>query len=340
MEDATLIKLQPPLILRIVEGPGAGRSLYIEYTGAVVIGRHPECGFILDEENKAASRRHACLTMKQGNVLQIEDLGSNNGVFVQGEQISSTGLRTGDMFAIGQNVLVVEEAGRSVAPPPQSEADEEATLYKQKAYSGEKAKPNRVRLLLLALLLLFGLAILYVAITNQGGNDKPVPAGPQAEQLAEPPTAEPAAQEPGAGPEPAPLPAAEPPPAPAIEALPSPSAAPEPEPAAATGEADKHFQQGMFLYKAGNLARAVQEWSAASRLDPTNDTAQRWLLRAEKELDELIDKHYRQGLLAYKYMRYDEARSEFNLVVQWSGSQEDERYRDARQKLDELEEKR
>jgi pSer/pThr/pTyr-binding forkhead associated (FHA) protein len=339
VEDATLIKLQPPLTLRIVEGPGAGNSLRIEYTGAVVIGRHPECGFILDEENKAASRRHARLTVKQGNVLQIEDLGSNNGVIVQGERITSTGLKPGDSFTIGQNVLLVKDADRSVASAPVPETDEEATVYKQKAYSRGKAKPNRVRLLLLALLLLSGLAILYVAVTNQEGGDKPGPAGPQAEEPAEQP-AESVAQEQGAGPGPAPLPAPEPPPSPAIEALPSPSAPPEPEPAAATGEADKHFQQGMFFYKAGNLARAVKEWRTASGLDPANDTAQKWLLRAEKELDELIDKHYRQGLMAYKYMRYDEASSEFNLVVQWSGSQDDERYKDARQKLDELEEKR
>lgn len=56
MEDASLMKLQPPLIPRIGEGPGAGSSPRIEHEGAVVIRRYPECGFFLDKEFKAASR--------------------------------------------------------------------------------------------------------------------------------------------------------------------------------------------------------------------------------------------------------------------------------------------
>lgn len=57
-------------------------------------------------------------------------------------------------------------------------------------------------------------------------------------------------------------------------------------------------------------------------------------------LDKLIDKHYRQGLLACKYMRHAEARGACNLVVRGSGGQDDKRYRIAKQKLDALEEKR
>jgi pSer/pThr/pTyr-binding forkhead associated (FHA) protein len=50
------------------------------------------------------SRRHARITMEQG-VVSIEDLGSTNGTFVNGEKIQRATLQEGDRVLIGTSIL-------------------------------------------------------------------------------------------------------------------------------------------------------------------------------------------------------------------------------------------
>ena len=100
-----------------------------------------------------------------------------------------------------------------------------------------------------------------------------------------------------------------------------------------------HFRQGRFFYNTGNLEKAVEEWNRAYTLDPENQSARKMLLRAEQELDEQIDAHYRRGLKAKKYMRYQDAINEFKLVVKWCRDTQDERYLDAKKQLEELKDK-
>lgn len=52
------------------------------------------------------SRRHAIINFRDGAVT-IEDLGSTNGTFVNGEKVSKTVLREGDRILIGTNILKV-----------------------------------------------------------------------------------------------------------------------------------------------------------------------------------------------------------------------------------------
>lgn len=52
------------------------------------------------------SRRHAHITM-EGGVITIEDLGSTNGTFVNGEKIQQAQLREGDRVLIGTSILKV-----------------------------------------------------------------------------------------------------------------------------------------------------------------------------------------------------------------------------------------
>ena len=78
--------------LTVISGPAAGKSL--ELDGDVVIGRSDGDLTIPDSE---ISRRHAAIRPTDGGVV-IEDLGSRNGTFVDGRQISepvtvTTGVR-------------------------------------------------------------------------------------------------------------------------------------------------------------------------------------------------------------------------------------------------------
>jgi hypothetical protein len=81
--------------------------------GVTVIGRSLECHLTI--EDALVSRRHARLTVSDAGV-QIEDLGSRNGVKVNGTPIKrATELRSGDRVRLGVQELVfsrVDEGGR------------------------------------------------------------------------------------------------------------------------------------------------------------------------------------------------------------------------------------
>jgi MoxR-like ATPase len=69
--------------LEILEGPDAGRKYEIE-GGRLIIGRGDECDIRLNQGS--ISRQHAVLDYIDGS-WYVEDLGSQNGVFVDGEKV-------------------------------------------------------------------------------------------------------------------------------------------------------------------------------------------------------------------------------------------------------------
>ena len=71
-----------------------------------LIGRHPECDAVLDE-NQKISRRHCCIAQVD-NRLVLRDLGSMNGIRVNGEQIVEVDLQEGDEVTIGDEEFVIE----------------------------------------------------------------------------------------------------------------------------------------------------------------------------------------------------------------------------------------
>jgi ABC transport system ATP-binding/permease protein len=89
--------------LRVVSGPNAGQTVDVDEE--VVIGREDTDLAIDDDE---MSRRHA-VVRRHANRLQVEDLGSTNGTFVDGARIAEpTLLGGGAEIKVGTTVLVVE----------------------------------------------------------------------------------------------------------------------------------------------------------------------------------------------------------------------------------------
>jgi hypothetical protein len=62
------------------------------------------------------SRKHARIELKDG-AITIEDLGSTNGTFVNGERIVKAPLKEGDRVLIGSNILKVVQASPDAGPP-------------------------------------------------------------------------------------------------------------------------------------------------------------------------------------------------------------------------------
>ena len=73
----------------------------------LLVGRHPSCDIILVSSRKV-SRIHCCIA-QAGNRLLIRDLGSTNGVSVNGANIEESEIHLGDEVVIGDLKFVVAD---------------------------------------------------------------------------------------------------------------------------------------------------------------------------------------------------------------------------------------
>jgi pSer/pThr/pTyr-binding forkhead associated (FHA) protein len=109
------------LILEIVEGDDAGRQTQLE--GSIEIGREASNGLAIDDEQ--ASRRHTRVTAEGDHAL-VEDLGSTNGTYLNGQPIEGQRtLRPGDRLRVGLTIFELRTAAdvqrqpSAVIPVPQ-----------------------------------------------------------------------------------------------------------------------------------------------------------------------------------------------------------------------------
>ncbi|HWZ93224.1 MAG TPA: DUF4388 domain-containing protein [Polyangiaceae bacterium] len=90
--------------LRFISGKYQGGEFPLGEGQEIVIGRSSELDMVLVEE--MVSRKHARIALSDG-VINIEDLGSTNGTFVNGEKVERGTLHEGDRVLIGTNILKV-----------------------------------------------------------------------------------------------------------------------------------------------------------------------------------------------------------------------------------------
>ena len=90
--------------LRFISGKYQGGEYPLGEGQEIVIGRSSELDMVLVEE--MVSRKHARIALAEG-VITIEDLGSTNGTFVNGEKVERGTLKEGDRVLVGTNILKV-----------------------------------------------------------------------------------------------------------------------------------------------------------------------------------------------------------------------------------------
>lgn len=93
----------PENFLEVIEGPDIGLKFSLK-DAEVFIGRHGQCELVLHDPE--ISRRHLKIAPGE-NGWWLDDLGSTNGSFVNGQRITHQTAAPGDRIQIGQSVLVI-----------------------------------------------------------------------------------------------------------------------------------------------------------------------------------------------------------------------------------------
>ncbi len=125
-----------PLALVILSGKETGREISLQADRELLLGRLSTADVLVEDDN--SSRRHARILVADGGVT-LEDLGSANGTFVNGQKTTRTPLKEGDQIRIGAFQFMVS-AQHSVSP--QAQEWWEQTSQKEEA---AKAQPKKTR---------------------------------------------------------------------------------------------------------------------------------------------------------------------------------------------------
>ena len=94
--------------LKFISGKYQGGEFPLKSEKQIVIGRSSELDMVLVED--MVSRKHAKITL-QGGKITIEDLGSTNGTFVNGEKVKTARLKEGDRILVGTSILKLVRQG-------------------------------------------------------------------------------------------------------------------------------------------------------------------------------------------------------------------------------------
>src|ERR1700722_14045402 len=80
----------------------------------LLLGRHPECDIQID--SRKISRRHCCIA-QVSDYLVVRDLGSTNGVRINGIRVTDGRLNAGDELTIGNHPYQIAGAATLVSSP-------------------------------------------------------------------------------------------------------------------------------------------------------------------------------------------------------------------------------
>ena len=111
------------------------RERELQLVGRIVVGRDPACE--ISHDDSLLSRRHAEFVAST-DVVKVRDLGSRNGVFVNGTRAVERVLAEGDVIQIGplRARYVIDRAAAGIAP---EEFDGDRTAVIRKVFTGQSS---------------------------------------------------------------------------------------------------------------------------------------------------------------------------------------------------------
>lgn len=104
----------PAQLLALTDGP----SILLDKP-ILLLGRHPECDIQLN--SRKVSRRHCCIAQVH-EYLVVRDLGSTNGIRINGNRVLEGRLKAGDELTIGNFKYQIcwDLPGEPLTTPPPS----------------------------------------------------------------------------------------------------------------------------------------------------------------------------------------------------------------------------
>src|SRR4026208_562560 len=93
---------RPRFALRFIAGRSQAGEFPLRMNREIIIGRSSDLDMVLVED--MVSRRHAKISSTDAEVY-IQDLGSTNGTFVNGEKVSRSRLQEGDRILVGTSII-------------------------------------------------------------------------------------------------------------------------------------------------------------------------------------------------------------------------------------------
>ena len=111
-EEASAVAALPVgyALLVVQRGPNLGSRFLLDQDLSVA-GRHPDADIFLDDVT--VSRKHAEF-VRVGQSFTVRDLGSMNGIFVNGERVEAANLESGSEVLIGKFRLTFYPSGRGL----------------------------------------------------------------------------------------------------------------------------------------------------------------------------------------------------------------------------------
>jgi predicted component of type VI protein secretion system len=106
----------PAQLISLNDGP----SIWVDKP-ILLVGRHPECDVQID--SRKVSRRHCCIA-QVSDYLVVRDLGSTNGVRINGVRVLEGRLRAGDELTIGSHRYQISWDSVAESPPVRGRARE------------------------------------------------------------------------------------------------------------------------------------------------------------------------------------------------------------------------
>jgi pSer/pThr/pTyr-binding forkhead associated (FHA) protein len=130
-----------PLMKLIIEDDEGRKTVVPFVRDEITIGREEGNTIRLTERN--VSRRHARLVRQNGHIL-VEDLGSYNGIKINGERIKGqVPVRDGDLIQIGDYDLAVQQEGAQAgAPPPIPNGSDETQIVANDTAPSLRSTPS------------------------------------------------------------------------------------------------------------------------------------------------------------------------------------------------------
>jgi pSer/pThr/pTyr-binding forkhead associated (FHA) protein len=110
---------QPRYALRFISGKYQGGEFPLRMHREIIIGRSSDLDMVLVED--MVSRRHAKITTTDADVF-IQDLGSTNGTFVNGEKVGRSRINDGDRILVGTSIIKMVSVAQGIVNQSEEEA--------------------------------------------------------------------------------------------------------------------------------------------------------------------------------------------------------------------------